>query len=134
MMSSVHSFVARSQLNLYFSPTESMYPSECFTRPPPIKVQREDVWVVEDIVNNKEKNQHHLFLVHWGGYQEHKATWEPPTHLARSQELVKEYWYQEHDSEVPFKFPVMARKSTSHFVAQLPVMILIDSELDPVDF
>jgi hypothetical protein len=46
--------------------------------------------------------------------------------------LVKEYWYQEHDSEVPFKFPVMAKKSMSHFVAQLPAMISINSELDPV--
>jgi hypothetical protein len=48
--------------------------------------------------------------------------------------LVKEYEYQEHDSEVPFKFPVKARKPMSHFVAQLPAMIPIDSEFDPVYF
>jgi hypothetical protein len=47
---------------------------------------------------------------------------------------VKEYWYQEHDSEVPFKFPVMAKKQISHFVAQLPVIISIDPKLDPVGF
>jgi hypothetical protein len=31
-------------------------------------------------------------------------------------------------------FPVMARKPTNHFVTQLPAMISIDSELNPVDF
>jgi hypothetical protein len=48
--------------------------------------------------------------------------------------LVKEYWYQEYDGKVLFRFPAMARKPISHFVAQLPVMISIDSELDPVGF
>jgi hypothetical protein len=46
---------------------------------------------------------------------------------------VKEYWYQKHDSEVSFQFPVLARKQTSHFVAQLSAIIQIDSELDPVN-
>jgi hypothetical protein len=52
-----------------------------------------------------------------------EASWECLTHLARSQELVKKYLYQQYDGEVPFRFPVNARKSARNFVAQCPVMI-----------
>jgi hypothetical protein len=47
---------------------------------------------------------------------------------------VKEYGYQEHDSEVTFRFPTMARKPTSDFMAQLPAMIPMNSELNLVSF
>jgi hypothetical protein len=47
---------------------------------------------------------------------------------------VKKYWYYEHDREVPFKYSTLVRKTISHFVAQLPVMIFIDSDIDPVRF
>jgi hypothetical protein len=40
--------------------------------------------------------------------------------------------YEEYDSEDLFQLPVMARKLASHFVAPLPAMIPIDSELDSV--
>jgi hypothetical protein len=33
-----------------------MYPSKYFTRPGPIEVEGEEVWVVEKIVNDKKKN------------------------------------------------------------------------------
>jgi hypothetical protein len=44
------------------------------------------------------------------------------------------YWYPEHNSEVPFKFPAMVREPISHFVTQLPTMIPINSKLNPVTF
>jgi hypothetical protein len=47
---------------------------------------------------------------------------------------VKEYEYQEHDSEVLFRFPTMARKPTIEFMAQLPAIIPINSELNLVGF
>jgi hypothetical protein len=84
--------------------------------------------------DRNKKNQCHQFLVHWKGHPEHEASWESLAHLAGSQEFVKEDWYQKYDSEVPFKFLAMARKPTSYFVAQLPAMIPIDSELNPVGF
>jgi hypothetical protein len=89
---------------------------------------------MEKILDDRKKNRCHQFLVHWKGHSEHEATWKPLAHLARSPKLVNEYWYQEYDGEVPFKFPVMAGKPASHFVAQLPAVIPIDSKCDPVSF
>jgi hypothetical protein len=134
MISSLDPWVAGSQLNLYVFPDEFMYPSEHLSRHGPIEVEGEDLLVEEKILDNRKKNLHHHFLVHWIGYRKHEATWQPLTHLAGSQELVKEYWYQEHKCKVPFKLSAMARKSTSDFVAQLPAMYLMDSELKPVGF
>jgi hypothetical protein len=70
-----------------------MYLSKCFPRPGPIEVEGEDALVVEKIVDDRKKNQHHQFLVHWKGHSEQKATGKLLAQLARSQELVKEYWY-----------------------------------------
>jgi hypothetical protein len=74
MMSSIHPWVARSQLKLYLFPEESTYPSKHFTRPEPIEVTREEVWVMEWIENERKKYQHHQFLVHWKGHPEHDTT------------------------------------------------------------
>jgi hypothetical protein len=93
MIFSIHPWVANSQLKLHLFPVESMYLSKCITRPRPIEVEGEEVGVVEKIVDDRKKNQHHQFLVYWKGHLEHEATWEPLSHLAGSQELVKEYWY-----------------------------------------
>jgi hypothetical protein len=109
-----------------------MYNSEPSPTPGGIQVEGAEAWVVERIVDDRKKNRRHQILVHWKGHPEHETTWELLAHLARSQQLVKEYWYLEQDSKVPFKFPVMARKPVSHFVAQLPAPNPIDSELDPV--
>jgi hypothetical protein len=92
-MSSLHSWVVRSQPQLHLFPDKSMYPSEYFPRSRPIEIEGEEVWVIKKSVNDRTKNHHHQLLVHWKGYPEHEATWEPLAHLAGSQELVKEYWY-----------------------------------------
>jgi hypothetical protein len=63
LMSSVHPWVARSQLKPYLFPDEFMYPSECFPRSGHIEV-KEEAWVVEKIVDDRKKNRCHQFLVH----------------------------------------------------------------------
>jgi hypothetical protein len=64
MMSSINPWVARSQFKLYLLPDQSMYSSKCFARLGSIEVEGEEVWVVENIVNDRNKNQHHQFLVY----------------------------------------------------------------------
>jgi hypothetical protein len=91
MILTVHPWDARSWLKLYLFPDESMYPNKHFPRPGPIEVEGEEAWVVEKIVDDRKKNRCHQFLVHWQGHPEYEAIWEPPAHLAGSQELVKEY-------------------------------------------
>jgi hypothetical protein len=57
MMSSVYPWVARSQLQLYLFPDESMYPSKCFPRPESIEVEGgEEAWVVKKIVDDTKRN------------------------------------------------------------------------------
>jgi hypothetical protein len=64
MMSSAYSCIAMSQIKLYLFPDKSMYPSKCFPRREPIKVEGEEAWVVEKILDDRKKNQYHQFLVH----------------------------------------------------------------------
>jgi hypothetical protein len=56
MMASVHSWVARSYLNLYLFPDTSLYSSRYFTRLGPIEVKGGEVRVVEKIVDDRKKN------------------------------------------------------------------------------
>jgi hypothetical protein len=55
VISSIHPWVARSQLKFHLFSDKSMYPSECFARPRPIEVEGEEMWVVEKIVDNRKK-------------------------------------------------------------------------------
>jgi hypothetical protein len=55
-MSSIHPWVARSQLKLYLFPDKFIYSNECFTRPGPIEVEGEEVCFVEKIVEDRKKN------------------------------------------------------------------------------
>jgi hypothetical protein len=64
MMSSVHHWDARSQLKLYLFLDKSRYPSKCFTRLGPIEVEREEVCLVEMILDDRKKNQRYQILVH----------------------------------------------------------------------
>jgi hypothetical protein len=80
MMSSVYLWVARSQLKLYLFPDKSMYLSKYFTRPRPIVVKGEEVWVIEKIVDDRRKNQCHYFLVHLKEHPEYEASWKPLAH------------------------------------------------------
>jgi hypothetical protein len=59
-MSSVHPWVASSQLKPHLLSDELIYPSEYFPRPGPIEVEgEEEVWIVEKIVDDRKKNRCH---------------------------------------------------------------------------
>jgi hypothetical protein len=74
MISSIHPWVARSQLKLCLLPYEFIYPSKYFVRSGPIEIEREMVWIVERIMDDRKKNKPHQFLVHWNRHPEHEAT------------------------------------------------------------
>jgi hypothetical protein len=134
IMFNVRIWIIRSQLKLYLFPDQSIYSSECFPRLGPIKVKGEEVWILKKIETNSKKDKHYVLLVCWEGHPECKVIWEPLAHLAGSEELVEGYWYKGHDVDVLFNFLILAKKPMSHFVAQLPTMSLLDSEVDPAEF
>ncbi|KAG6365779.1 hypothetical protein INS49_007390 [Diaporthe citri] len=47
---------------------------------------------VEEILQSKEENGVHLYLVKWKGYQHDSNTWEPETNLTNASDTIGKFW------------------------------------------
>jgi hypothetical protein len=64
--------------------------------PPPIEVEGEQEWEVEEILSTKmmkgnQKKQQRHYLVHWIGFPPSEDTWEPESHLQHSKDALKAF-------------------------------------------
>ena len=58
---------------------------------PVVKIDGEDEWYVEKIINKRTKKNRIEYLVKWEGYPEWESTWEPLSNLNHAKEVVAEY-------------------------------------------
>jgi hypothetical protein len=59
--------------------------------PPPIDVNGEHEYEVENILDSRIFNCQLQYLVHWHGYDVSKRTWEPIKNLSNAMEKVHEF-------------------------------------------
>ena len=101
---------------------------KCYSRsystpPPPIEVQGQQEYEVEEILNSKIVRNKLRYLVSWIGYAPNDRTWEPAEHLENSPEIVARYHarYPQRPSPADIPRPVarrvhFARFDTIHFI------------------
>jgi hypothetical protein len=59
--------------------------------PPPILVDGEQEYEVEEILNLKISHYYLQYLVHWQGYDISERIWEPILNLSNAMEKVKDF-------------------------------------------
>jgi Integrase zinc binding domain/Chromo (CHRromatin Organisation MOdifier) domain/Integrase core domain len=60
--------------------------------PPPIEIEGEEEWEVEQVLDARVKRGKLDFLVRWKGFEREADTWEPEANLENSPELVKVFY------------------------------------------
>ncbi|GBG74160.1 hypothetical protein CBR_g17873 [Chara braunii] len=89
----VHDVYHVSLLCPYRRPSER-FAGRPYERPPPIMVDGHEEFLVSDIIGRRvtDNNPPHVeYLVHWKGYPNEEATWEPLEHLQHARMLVRAY-------------------------------------------
>ena len=92
----IHSVFHVSLLKPY---RKNRFPSQVQPPPPPVEVDNDVEWEVEEILDSRIRHGKIEYLVHWQGYGPHKCTWEPPTHLQNSAEAVTVF-HQRHPNRL----------------------------------
>jgi len=54
-------------------------------------VDGQEEWIVEKILNKRERADGTQYLVKWEGYSEAESTWEPEDGLGNANRAVREY-------------------------------------------
>jgi hypothetical protein len=90
----IHRSFHISKLKL-FTGDDGQFPDrEQVVRPPPVIVDDAEEFVVDQIINKRERGQRHKsieYLVLWKGYPAWEASWEPVSHLKNAQEEINEF-------------------------------------------
>jgi hypothetical protein len=65
---------------------------------PPIEVDNNDKFEVEEILDSRRRRNKLKYLIHWCGYDISKHTWEPSKNLANASAKVRAF-HQRHPSK-----------------------------------
>ena len=70
---------------------EDSDPTQKQSPPPPVLVQDQVEYKVEDILDSRIFQNKLQYLVHWKGYTPQDATWEPKASLENSRDLIQKF-------------------------------------------
>jgi hypothetical protein len=74
--------------------TANPFPSRTVLPPPPIDINGEVEYIVEEVLDSRRRGRGLQYLVKWSGYPLSEATWEPARNLEHSSELVRSFHQQ----------------------------------------
>ena len=71
---------------------DNLFPGRIQPAPPPIVVDDEFEYVVNEVLDSKiERGTRLLYLIDWEGYLPEEHTWEPVSNLSNAKEAVAKY-------------------------------------------
>ena len=59
--------------------------------PPPVRLQEDHEYEVEEILDSRLKRNQGQYLVKWTGYDKADATWEPASHLRQARDHIRSF-------------------------------------------
>jgi len=81
------------------------FPGRTQPPPPPVELEDDVEWEVEEILDSRIQRGKIQYLVHWLGYGPHERTWEPPDHLSNATEAVAEFHQRYPNRPAPKDIP-----------------------------
>ena len=60
--------------------------------PPPIIINEEEEYKVEEVWKHRKRGQETQYLVHWKGYEDEHDQWIVETGLPHAKQAIKDYW------------------------------------------
>ncbi len=66
----------------------------CLKPPPPIFIDNDFEYEVEEILNHKVKSKKTYYLIKWLGFGHGENTWEPENNLRNASDLLQDYHLQ----------------------------------------
>jgi hypothetical protein len=79
-------------VNLLSGHKESTIPGRIFAKPPPIEIDGEQEYEVEEVLNSRiYRNYRQDYLIKWKGYGHQDNTWEPLKNVKNSSELINKF-------------------------------------------
>jgi hypothetical protein len=79
----------------------SQIPSRIPLPPPPIEINHDVEYEVEETLDSRLRHRRLEYFIHWKGYGISKRTWEPPSNCQNALDKIREFHHQN-----PFK-PMM---------------------------
>ena len=79
-MQGIHPWIHRRHLRIYLRRDLKAFPElpqPAFKQPVSIDASRQEEWEVEKVLKDRIYRKKRQFLIHWKGYDEIEATWEP---------------------------------------------------------
>jgi len=137
IMKGIHPWIHRSNLRIYLRPNLEAFPGLPTPHPQEpviIDASGNELWAVEKILNDRIYRRKRQFLIHWKGYDEIEATWEPLEHLEAIRDDIRTYWFNTYNQAIPFEVPWTHNDVWSAWTLQDTEFIPLSPELDPDGF
>ncbi|TPX33406.1 hypothetical protein SeLEV6574_g08385 [Synchytrium endobioticum] len=98
----IHNVFHVSLLKPYIQPSD---PSRKVPKPPPIRIEDEEGYIIKDILDVRRRGRGFEYLIDWEGYGPEDRTWEPRRTLNDNDMLRK--WHQKYPAK-PSPFRLLA--------------------------
>ena len=133
-MQGIHPWIHRSHLRIYLRPDYKALPGlpePASKEPVTIDASGQEESEVERVLKDRIYRKKRQFLLHWKGYDEIKATWEPLDALEGGSTTLRTYWFDTYNETIPFHFPWTHNERSSAWTVQKPAHVPLSPELDP---